>query len=232
MREALADVQAQLGRSYPLVIDGENVETRAEIVSLNPSDMSQVGRQRGGGGAEHVDGGRGGGETTRHRIGQPWGHGGGPSFCSKRRRQCAAGGSSWPPGKSTNAAKPGAKPTPTSAKRSTSANTTPAAPIELDAVAGSRRAGRGKPLRVHAARRGGRDRAVEFSAGDSHRHDDRGAGHRQHGGHEAGRAIDRHRRQADGDLSRDRPAARRAATICRARAKSSARRWSSIPTWP
>ena len=33
------------------------------------------------------------------------GRGGGRSFCSKRRRQCAAGASNWPPGKSTNAAK-------------------------------------------------------------------------------------------------------------------------------
>ena len=41
MREALADVKSQLGRSYPLVINGENVETRAEIVSRNPSDVSQ-----------------------------------------------------------------------------------------------------------------------------------------------------------------------------------------------
>ena len=41
MREALGDVKSQLGRSYPLVINGENVETRAEIVSRNPSDISQ-----------------------------------------------------------------------------------------------------------------------------------------------------------------------------------------------
>jgi RHH-type transcriptional regulator, proline utilization regulon repressor / proline dehydrogenase / delta 1-pyrroline-5-carboxylate dehydrogenase len=41
MREALAEVKSQLGRSYPLVINGENVETRAEIVSRNPSDVSQ-----------------------------------------------------------------------------------------------------------------------------------------------------------------------------------------------
>ena len=96
---------------------------------------------------------------------------------------------------------------------------------------GSRRAGRRKPLHLHAARRGGRHRAVEFSAGDSHRHDRRRAGHRQHGGHEAGRAIERHRREADGDFQRNRTPAGRGATICRARAKWSARRWSSIPTW-
>ena len=41
MREALTDVKSKLGRSYPLVINGENVETRAEIVSRDPSDISQ-----------------------------------------------------------------------------------------------------------------------------------------------------------------------------------------------
>ncbi len=42
MREALQEVRGQLGRSYPLVIHGEDVETRAEIISRNPSDLSEA----------------------------------------------------------------------------------------------------------------------------------------------------------------------------------------------
>ncbi len=79
----------------------------------------------------------------------------------------------------------------------------------LGAAARRRRARRGKPLRVRAARRDGRDRPLEFSARDSHRHDHRGPGHRQHRGDEAGRTVERRGRQAHGNLSRGRAARRR-----------------------
>ncbi len=39
MQAALAEVRIQFGRSYPLVIAGEKVETRSEFVSRNPSDI-------------------------------------------------------------------------------------------------------------------------------------------------------------------------------------------------
>src|SRR4028118_2014554 len=42
MRKALEDVEGSLGRSYPLIIGGERVETDGEIVSVNPSNPSQV----------------------------------------------------------------------------------------------------------------------------------------------------------------------------------------------
>ncbi len=42
MSLALVDVRAQLGRSYPLVINGKAVETQREIVSRNPSDIPQA----------------------------------------------------------------------------------------------------------------------------------------------------------------------------------------------
>jgi RHH-type proline utilization regulon transcriptional repressor/proline dehydrogenase/delta 1-pyrroline-5-carboxylate dehydrogenase len=41
-KAALDDVRTQFGRSYPLVIDGENIETNSEILSRNPSDISQA----------------------------------------------------------------------------------------------------------------------------------------------------------------------------------------------
>ncbi len=42
MRDALGTVKGQLGRTYPLWIDGRAVETNAHTKSLNPSDKSQV----------------------------------------------------------------------------------------------------------------------------------------------------------------------------------------------
>src|SRR5205085_11874338 len=42
MERALADVKAQLGRSYPLIIDGEKINTEQTIASINPANPSQV----------------------------------------------------------------------------------------------------------------------------------------------------------------------------------------------
>jgi RHH-type proline utilization regulon transcriptional repressor/proline dehydrogenase/delta 1-pyrroline-5-carboxylate dehydrogenase len=42
MREALVEVGAELGRRWPLAIGGKKVETRDELVSLNPAHPSQV----------------------------------------------------------------------------------------------------------------------------------------------------------------------------------------------
>ncbi len=42
MREALAEVSAELGREYPLVIGGERVETGDILESVNPSKKTEV----------------------------------------------------------------------------------------------------------------------------------------------------------------------------------------------
>lgn len=42
MREALADVERQLGREYPLVIGGDHVTTGSLLTSTNPSNPSQA----------------------------------------------------------------------------------------------------------------------------------------------------------------------------------------------
>lgn len=42
MRAALSFVRLQLGRSYPLVIGGEKVETKNTITSTNPSNPGEV----------------------------------------------------------------------------------------------------------------------------------------------------------------------------------------------
>lgn len=42
MKEALKTVRAQLGRQYPLIINGERIETSDLLISTNPSSPSQV----------------------------------------------------------------------------------------------------------------------------------------------------------------------------------------------
>ena len=42
MEEALADVRAQLGRNYPLIIGSRRIDARREIASVNPSRHEQV----------------------------------------------------------------------------------------------------------------------------------------------------------------------------------------------
>jgi 1-pyrroline-5-carboxylate dehydrogenase len=42
MRDALAKVQSELGREYPLVIGGEQIMTEGKLESINPADRTQV----------------------------------------------------------------------------------------------------------------------------------------------------------------------------------------------
>ena len=42
MRDALKDVESQLGKSYPAIIGGKRVETEGEVVSVNPANPSQT----------------------------------------------------------------------------------------------------------------------------------------------------------------------------------------------
>ena len=42
MQDALALVQRQLGKEYPLYINGEEIMTESKITSLNPSKISEV----------------------------------------------------------------------------------------------------------------------------------------------------------------------------------------------
>jgi 1-pyrroline-5-carboxylate dehydrogenase len=42
MQAALEEVEGYLGKSYPLIIGGKPIETDGEIISVNPSDPSQV----------------------------------------------------------------------------------------------------------------------------------------------------------------------------------------------
>ncbi|RJP76046.1 MAG: L-glutamate gamma-semialdehyde dehydrogenase [Candidatus Zixiibacteriota bacterium] len=55
MTEALARVEAQLGRTYPLVIGGREVMTEDKITSLNPSQFDQVVGTFAKGGREHAE---------------------------------------------------------------------------------------------------------------------------------------------------------------------------------
>ena len=103
-----------------------------------------------------------------------------PSCSAGWRSSSASGGSSWPRGSSTRAASRGARPTPTSPRRSTSASTT--RPKCCGSAHPQRRdvPGEENALLLRAARRGGRHRPVELPARHPLRHDGRGARHRQH----------------------------------------------------
>ena len=56
MRQALEDVRVQLGRRYPLLIDGEEIDTAPRLLdSVNPSHSSRVVGQVAMAGAEHAE---------------------------------------------------------------------------------------------------------------------------------------------------------------------------------
>jgi 1-pyrroline-5-carboxylate dehydrogenase len=42
MRDAIAKVQSELGREYPLVIGGERIKTESKLESINPANRTQV----------------------------------------------------------------------------------------------------------------------------------------------------------------------------------------------
>jgi len=55
MRQAIADVRAQLGREYDLVIGGESIRTRDKIISVNPANPSEIIGIHQKAGLEHVE---------------------------------------------------------------------------------------------------------------------------------------------------------------------------------
>jgi RHH-type proline utilization regulon transcriptional repressor/proline dehydrogenase/delta 1-pyrroline-5-carboxylate dehydrogenase len=55
MREALATVQSQLDRSYPLVINGERIESASQLVARNPGELEQTLGRVAMGEARHVE---------------------------------------------------------------------------------------------------------------------------------------------------------------------------------
>ncbi|HYN26278.1 MAG TPA: hypothetical protein VES69_14735, partial [Pyrinomonadaceae bacterium] len=42
MRDAIAKVQSELGREYPLVIGDERIKTEGKLESINPANHTQV----------------------------------------------------------------------------------------------------------------------------------------------------------------------------------------------
>ena len=129
MRRALADVKSRLGRTYPIRIGGRDVGTgpdRALDPSTDPCETSRVvGWTPRGTLADAsrcdrltLDPPRRPGRRPRPAIG--------PRCSSAPRRSCGCAGSSWRPARSSSAPSPGARPTPTSPRRSTSASSTPA----------------------------------------------------------------------------------------------------------
>lgn len=55
MRSALDKVRAQLGRTYPLIIDGKKIETAAKLTSTNPSRPGEVVGHTSKAGVDHAE---------------------------------------------------------------------------------------------------------------------------------------------------------------------------------
>src|SRR6187431_1698867 len=55
MQHAIDEVRGELGRDYPLVIDGEKVKTSATISSLDPSNPGTVVGRVSEGSREHAE---------------------------------------------------------------------------------------------------------------------------------------------------------------------------------
>src|SRR5690554_6536301 len=55
MQMALKDVEAKLGQRYPLIINGERIETGDWITSVNPGNTDQVVGEVARAKKEHVD---------------------------------------------------------------------------------------------------------------------------------------------------------------------------------
>jgi 1-pyrroline-5-carboxylate dehydrogenase len=110
MRRALEGVESSLGRSYPLIIGGERVETDGEIVSVNPSNPSQVVGRTGRATEREADMAL---ETATKTFGS-WSktepERGRASSCGLRP-SCGGASSRCSPGRSTKAASPGPRPT-------------------------------------------------------------------------------------------------------------------------
>ena len=126
VRVALEEVRAQLGRSYPLAIGGREVTTPEQFPSLDPGDSRTVVGRFARAGAEHAAKAVAAAAARLRGRGRPPLPRSAPRSSSAPPRSCGSDASRWPPGRSSSAASPGARPTPTSPRRSTSASSTPA----------------------------------------------------------------------------------------------------------
>ena len=211
MRTALREVRGRLGQKYPLVIDGEKIWTGKLIASINPSSPKQVvGAVAEAGIPEAEARGRSRAQSFRPLV---------PRHRRASRRNCwnasppswTAAVSSFPRSKFSKSANRGPKPTATSARRSISC---------LFYAQQMRLRGRprltqhvpGEESYQHYWPRGVALVIApwNFPIAILSRHGFRRARHRQHRHHEAGRAIGRLRRDADGDVRGSGRAARRA----------------------
>ena len=234
MQDALADGAAA---ARPDVSAGhrrrDDRRRRETIESLNPSHMRAGRRHVRPGDAGSTPSRRSPRPRRRSRPGATPTRASGPTTCVKAADGHARGGaSSWPPGRSTSAASRGARPTPTSPRRSTSASTTPARccgwpqPQRRD-VPGEENAYFYEPRGV-AVVIAPWNFPLAILTGMT-------AAALVTGNTVVMKPAEQSSviaRQADGGLPGSRPARRASSTSCPASARRSARRWSSTPTSP
>ena len=220
-QQALDDVGDRLGRDCPLVIDGKSTTTRKQITSVNPSHRKQT---VGISASATVEQARLAVEAAR-RASRAWGR------TSPDQRAAAPGA------RGRRDAEPAVRAGRVGGVRMRQAvgrsrrrrrrgdrllHAIYAQQMrDLAMPRAVRLSGRGKQLLLPPARRGGGHRPVELSAGDSDRHDGRGAGRRQHGRHEASRAVVGRSPRSSWRSSARRGISRTAwSTTCRASAKN------------
>ena len=138
-----------------------------------------------------------------------------PTRSSARPSGCASGGSRSPRWPCASARSRGRRPTPTSARRSTSSSTTRAARSTSRRAPLLQPPGERNELRWDAARDRRRHLALELPRGDRARDDRRRARHRQRGDPQARRAVARLRARAHAGAARGRRAAERARAAAR-----------------
>ena len=123
MRAALAEVEPQLGREYPLLVGGEHVETGNLLASVNPANPVRSSapciRERA---RSRVERSKPGGRPSRR--GRTCRHSSAHDTCSPPPPSCDVASSSSRPGWSTRSARAGPRPTATRPRRSTSSSTT------------------------------------------------------------------------------------------------------------
>ena len=163
--------------------------TAATIASVDPArpddGRGRVGVVRAGRGRR----GAGGGPPGVAGVAADAGRASGRRCCSGPRSGCGPGATTWPPSRCSRRASRGRRPTPTSARPSTSASTTGGrCSASTQGGAGAVAAGRAQPppLPGPGHRRG--HRPVELPAGHPHRDGRRRPGHRQRRAVQAGRA--------------------------------------------
>ena len=202
MQTALQQVAAQLGRTYPVVVNNRDVSPAATFDSINPSHKRQLVGKCARATVEQANQAIAAATAAfpawaRHGAGQN-----APQYlfdaANILRRRRATKLAAW---EVYECGKPWREADADVAETIDYCDFYAHEMIRLATPRPPRRGRRRQFLFLRTARRRRRDRTVELPARHPRRHDGRGPCDRQHGDHEAGGTVVRHRRQVDGGFS-------------------------------